>query len=150
MEKAAAEKNHPSLEDEDIDHDGVFSSKELDLDGSRDPVFTAIRSRGAAALRPQSLHPVRSHRSYGGEDGYSCHRGSIEGGPETSGVEDDRFTVRFSGDNDPDSPRSRSRFRKWVVVLIMAGSALNVYVGGRFGTILLTKNKGHVLHRCIL
>lgn len=115
---ANVEDHEPSLKDieaetEQNTTDDVISASTL----------APIQSRGRPLSKTQTK---RSQRSYGGEDGYSCHRG----GPEDveAGHEDKRFEVKFDGDNDPMSPRSLSLFRKWIVVFIMAGSALCVYV----------------------
>jgi hypothetical protein len=124
MEKDFVDRSHSSIsnaEDEKIGPGSVENHQ------ARDPAFRAIRSPRETQAKTLSLQQTRSHRSYGGEDGYSCHRGSEEGAQDASGSE---FVVRFAGDSDPDSPRSRSKFRKWVVVIIMAGSALNVYAHG--------------------
>jgi hypothetical protein len=110
----------------DVDKDIENESREKD--NPHDATFQALRSPSETQAKPLSLHPTRSQMSYGGEDGYSCHRNSINAQEAIQSEADARFMVKFSGDDDPESPRSRSKFRKWVVVLIMAGSALNVYV----------------------
>jgi hypothetical protein len=84
-------------------------------------------SRNPPRSRPQTLHKVRSERSYGGEDGYSCFREEVqdpEAGPEDD--EEKRFEVKFDGDNDPLNPRNRRKSQKWIIVMIMASSALCV------------------------
>jgi hypothetical protein len=90
--------------------------------------FSPIQSHGQPLSKPRTLQSTKSHRSYGGEDGYSCHQGSIDDEMGNQSDEERRFEVRWDGDNDPMNPRSRSKFRKWIVVLILAGSALCVYV----------------------
>lgn len=116
-----------SISDEDDVHDSIPSSKEIEDDRARSTTFAPLRTNGDAGSRPHSLGRIKSHRSYGGEDGYSCHTGDVE--TDAQNPDEAQFLVKFSGDDDPDSPRSLSKFRKWIVVLIMAGSALNVYAG---------------------
>lgn len=97
--------------------------------------LAAIRSqphtRHRSRSRPQTL---KSERSYGGEDGYSCNheRNAEEGGGGEEETEEfrerKRWEVNWDGENDPTSPRSMSIARKWAIVLIMASSALCVYV----------------------
>lgn len=95
------------------------------------PIRSQPHSRHRSHSRPQTL---RSERSYGGEDGYSCNH---ERNPEIEGKEEDeteetreqkRWEVNWDGENDPMSPRSMSITRKWAIVLIVASSALCVYV----------------------
>ena len=40
------------------------------------------------------------------------------------------FEVHWDGDNDPMNPRSMSKARKWVIVLIVSATSLCVYVSG--------------------
>jgi hypothetical protein len=104
----------------------VERGQSMDREGTHGTMFfSPIQSHGQARSKPQTL---RSARSHGGEDGYSCHQdeGSAEAG--TQSEDEKRFEVKWDGDDDPMNPRSRSKFRKWIVVFIMAGSALCVYV----------------------
>lgn len=128
MEKDTLDRSQSSINTDKKDHNGVLPNENPDKDAARDRTFSPIRTYGEALSKPQSLRPIRSHISYGGEDGYSCHRNSVDvtGGDQCE--EEEQFVVRLRGDHDPDSPRSRSKLRKWTVVFIMAGSALNVYV----------------------
>lgn len=95
------------------------------------PIRSQPHTRHRSHSRPQTL---KSERSYGGEDGYSCnHEPNAEEGEE--GEEDTeefrerkRWEVSWNGENDPMSPRSISIAQKWAIVLIMASSALCVYV----------------------
>lgn len=82
--------------------------------------------------RPKSLQSVRSHRSYAGGDGYTLHSEderpapSISNGETPPNAEKDVYEVTWDGDNDPMNPRSRSKARKWIVVLIVSASSLCV------------------------
>jgi hypothetical protein len=93
------------------------------------------RSRGVARTQTaHSLHSVqsaKSHRSYGGEDGYSCFRDEEQGIPVDAEAplesdEEKRFEVKWDGEDDPMNPRCRSKTRKWAIVLIVAASSLCV------------------------
>jgi hypothetical protein len=117
------------MSDEDDIPGSAPSTKEIDANQAQNTTFAPLRANGNAEPKPQSLRQIRSNRSYGGEDGYSCHRGSCDEESNAQTADEAQFTVKFSGDDDPDSPRSISKFRKWIIVLIMAGSALNVYAG---------------------
>ncbi|KIW04343.1 uncharacterized protein PV09_04633 [Verruconis gallopava] len=91
------------------------------------PSFEPIQTRDHPLLsKAQTRQSARSQRSHGGEDGYSCRRDSEEIQIADVSGDDKQFEVKWDGDNDPMNPRSRSKFRKWIVVLIMAGSALCV------------------------
>jgi len=127
--------NDAGSKSEDLDPD--FNQREKDEEMG---TFSPIRSRSQhhSRSRPHSLHPTRSEHSYGGEDGYSCFQ---EDGPDRpAGTADEegeeseetreqkRWEVSWDGPNDPMSPRSIGFARKWAIVLIMASSALCVYV----------------------
>jgi hypothetical protein len=122
------------------DKDSASTLKEKDI-GREDHVgedsmhdatfFSSIQTHGQPLSRPQTIHSTRSHRPYGGEDGYSCFEDDVEAEAEAEAGdqtnENKRFEVKWDGDSDPMNPKSRSKFRKWTVVFIMAGSALCVY-----------------------
>lgn len=85
--------------------------------------------------RSSTYHLTRSRQlSYGGEDGFSCFQDNdLEnfvqnraGDPIKD--EEKRWYVKWDEPNDPQNPRSMATARKWVIVLIMASSALCVYV----------------------
>lgn len=97
-----------------------------DQDSINEKSYARLQPERTRTPKLEELRPIKSQRSYGGEDGYSCRQESIDIEPGERNAEESRFDVKFSGDDDPDSPRSRSKLRKWIVVLIMAGSALNV------------------------
>ncbi|QDS71980.1 hypothetical protein FKW77_001423 [Venturia effusa] len=94
------------------------------------PIRSRARARHRSHSRSQTL---KTERSYGGEDGYSCnHEGHAEEGrgdgeEETEESKDrKRWEVTWDGENDPMNPRSMSVARKWAIVLILASSALCV------------------------
>lgn len=89
-----------------------------------------VQIEGAAAVPDISLSrrdyaSLQRSRSYG--NGYGCttfhddeeHSKDAEKGHST----DKQFEVRFDGDSDPMNPRSFSKFRKWVIVLIVSASS---------------------------
>jgi len=100
-------------------------------------VFEPIRGGGqgagnaserAISSRPLSLH---SSRSYGGGDGYGC----MNDDEQVASQDDERphdtekeFEVRWDGEDDPMNPRSMSKLRKWLIVMIVSWSSLCVYV----------------------
>ncbi|KAF2760246.1 MFS general substrate transporter [Pseudovirgaria hyperparasitica] len=77
-----------------------------------------------------SLRPVRSQRSYAGQDGYTCF--SDEDGAEGSdGINEPSdpekaFEVKWDGEKDPMNPRNKGKLQKWLIVLIIAASSLCV------------------------
>jgi len=90
-----------------------------------DPIYIPPTQTCEHALsRPHTLHVMRSNRSYGGEDGYSCHQPDPE---LNQSDEEKRFEVKWDDDDDPLNPRGLSKLRKWIVVFILAGSALCAY-----------------------
>jgi hypothetical protein len=91
------------------------------------PIRSTSRIPQTPLSRPQTLHTIRSERSYGGEDGFSCFQEDIrdaEAGPDNA--EEKQFEVKWDGESDPMNPRNRKKAQKWMIVLIMASSALCV------------------------
>jgi hypothetical protein len=93
--------------------------------------LAAIRSRSRnphpPLSRPQTLCTTRSERSYGGEDGYSCfHDDDQDAEARPNDDEEKQFEVKWDGESDPMNPRNRKKAQKWMIVLIMASSALCV------------------------
>jgi hypothetical protein len=113
--------SHSALEKDD----GTSHPKQSDSG-----YLTPIRSRAQSHPRSHShSRTLRSERSYGGEDGFSCNQeldAEVEEDEELR--EQKRWEVSWDGENDPMSPRSMGKARKWAIVLIMASSALCVYV----------------------
>jgi hypothetical protein len=91
------------------------------------PIRSTSRNLYPPLSRPQTLQTVRSERSYGGEDGYSCFQEDVRDAEEgPNDAEEKEFEVKWDGENDPLNPRNRKKSRKWMIVLIMASSALCV------------------------
>jgi hypothetical protein len=100
--------------------------------------------RTAPRSRPLFL---QSSRSYGGGDGYGCmsedERGGSHGQDQPHDPEKE-FEVHWDGDNDLMNPRSMSKPRKWLIVLILSATSLCVYVFGaqsRWAAQELTENR---------
>jgi hypothetical protein len=138
QEKAALRKTS-TRGDEELESAPKEKSVEGDLDSPSStapysdqqdqpiPYLAPIRStsRHLPLSRPRTLHSIRSERSYGGEDGYSCFREDPES-PNTEDSEEKRWEVKWEGEHDPSNPRNREKWKKWCIVLIMASSALCV------------------------
>lgn len=83
------------------------------------------------AQTPLSLQPARSRPSATLQrshmpDGYGQHgkdEGVNEQGVSSPGKD---FEVQFHGDDDPYNPKNKPELRKWLIVLILAASSLNV------------------------
>lgn len=76
--------------------------------------------------RPGSARTLSRHRS---NNGYGCDEDNDDvGDAEAADVQEkDPYEVHWeNGDADPLNPRSRSKFRKWVVVIIVSASSLCV------------------------
>lgn len=78
----------------------------------------------ATLAKTRSLRSLHSHRSYAASDGYTCFQEQDE--RPTDGSGDDEFLVQWDGDADPLNPRSMSKLRRWLIVLIMCSSSLCV------------------------
>ena len=85
--------------------------------------------------RSSTYHSAQSkQRFYGGQDGFSCFEendleASVHSGAGDAIRDDEKqWDVKWDGQNDPQNPRSMTMARKWAIVLIMASSALCVYV----------------------
>jgi len=97
-----------------------------------EPIMAA--TTGSATLDRQqtakSSYSLRSQRSYGGQDGYTCHTEDIpaQADAEKHDDPDNEFLVSWDGDSDPMNPRSKSKFQKWVIVILVCMGSLCVYV----------------------
>lgn len=138
-------KNSPSEPAEEASGKRNLGAAHLEDGRSRDgggALRTETSSLGADKRRPHLAAQFSSRgsslarsRSYGGQDGYSCHlavddeeeRGhegavKVEEGSGGDG-EGKEFEVRWDGDVDPMNPRCMGRFRKWVIVVIVSMSS---------------------------
>jgi hypothetical protein len=115
----------------------IEEEKAVDRDGTE---YSAIRDgeRASSKGRVQrkrsqdgrSLKSTRSHQSRAGGDGYTC----FDADPETArpsnskadGVAEQPYLVTWDGDADPLNPRSMSKLRRWIIVLICSASSLCV------------------------
>lgn len=95
-------------------------------------------NRGRSSRRPshdsRSLKTIRSHHSRAGGDGYTCfdaeptphrpNKSNKSGGIVT----EEPYLVTWDGDADPENPRSMTKLRRWIIVLICSASSLCVCV----------------------
>ena len=82
----------------------------------------------ASTSRPSSLYTARS---YSDGHGYTCFSGDEEQQTANPGQAEDpekQFEVQWDGGSDPMNPRSMSKPRKWLVVILVSMSSLCVYV----------------------
>ena len=82
----------------------------------------------ASTSRPNSLSVTRS---YGDGHAYTCFTEDGEQQTANAGQADDpekQFEVRWDGISDPMNPRSMSKPRKWLVLILVSMSSLCVYV----------------------
>lgn len=118
------------------DPTGQFAGGEEQDDAEK--AFQPIKARGkrsegagpgqASTSRPNSLHTIRS---YGDGHGYTCFSDDGEHQGADSGQTRDpekQFEVQWDGGSDPMNPRSMSKPRKWLVVILVSMSSLCVYV----------------------
>lgn len=103
--------------------------------GSHDSekVFAPIQSAGQiqgaspAKSRSSSKPPSLQHsRSFGDGHGFTCFRDDepdVDGAAPHGQAEETEFEVQWEGEKDPANPRSMSRLRKWVIVIIVSSSS---------------------------
>lgn len=120
------------------------SKGELDNRSESQKAFQPIKSsRSRSQGRPdQSLASSRREtsrgsggqlslqhsRSYGDGHGFVCFSGNDrhaeDGMPTEDDAENKAFEVQWEGgDDDPTNPRSMSRLRKWIIVLVVSSSS---------------------------
>jgi hypothetical protein len=116
-----------------MDHD---EEKAVELDGTEYPtskeadVERSERSQRRRSQDSRSLRTTRSHQSRAGGDGYTCFdaepnntRPNIS---KAGVVTEQPYIVTWDGDADPENPRSMSKLRRWIIVLICSASSLCV------------------------
>jgi hypothetical protein len=97
-------------------------------------------SHGTAGLlalddKPRPSRALQPTRSYGDGYGHVClpHDKPEFGGESSSRhSSEENFVVSFDGEDDPMSPRSMTKFRKWLIVVIVSLSSTCVYVLDQF------------------
>lgn len=103
------------------------------------PIQTTRHSEGEGeGEAPAQSHGPGGHvklqhsRSFGDGHGFTCFRDDereVEGAAATPAQAGERaFEVGWDGDMDPVNPRSMSRLRKWIIVLIVSSSSACVYL----------------------
>ncbi|KAJ4322337.1 hypothetical protein N0V94_002446, partial [Neodidymelliopsis sp. IMI 364377] len=112
---------------------GGDEEKVIGLDGTEHPASKeeeiepsgGSRIRGNPSQDNRSLKRIESHHSRAGADGYTWHQDGDESKQQPS-VTPEPYLVSFDGDADPESPRSMSMLRRWIIVLICSASSLCV------------------------
>jgi hypothetical protein len=129
--------------DKDVAPTDTEKKRELDIDTDeeREIGLEAIRpaatkeegktqgekSDNATSTRAKSLRSIHSHRSYAASDGYTHFKEEEDRPNISSGVTaDEPFLVTWDGDSDPMNPRSMTKLRRWLIVLIVSSSSLCV------------------------
>ncbi|KAI9818934.1 MAG: hypothetical protein M1827_007756 [Pycnora praestabilis] len=114
-------------EQEGLDHGGFTGDMEKKYKpiGRKNDETRNVVGFAKSTSRPQS---TRSGHSYGGGDGFSCHSDEERQSPGDSPTQDPEkaFEVHWDGDEDPMNPRSMSKPRKWLIVMIVSMSSLCV------------------------
>jgi hypothetical protein len=108
-----------------LDGEGYATKEESEFDTSG-----RGRSQGRRSQDSKSLRTTRSHQSRAGGDGYTCFDAepdNIRPNNSKRGVVTEQpYLVTWDGDSDPANPRSMSKWRRWVIVLICSASSLCV------------------------
>lgn len=111
--------------------DDKLSTIADDSDDLPSPEFAPI-SNGPSKVNSRSNSQTRGHLSRTrSNNGYGCDENDestedLEGGADTV-LEKDPFEVHWeNGDDDPLNPRSMSKARKWLIVIIVSASSLCV------------------------
>lgn len=106
-----------------LDNNGFAATKE----GGPRPAHGRDQRRSQDG---RSLKTTRSHQSRAGGDGYTCFDAEPENtrpnNPKPGVVTEQPYLVAWDGDADPLNPRSMSKLRRWVIVLICSTSSLCV------------------------
>lgn len=90
-------------------------------------IETLSRRGSNAPSRDSQLRRTGSHHSRAGPDGYTWHdHDAAPRKPIEDAAAERSFVVAFDGDADPECPRSMSKLRRWMIVLICATSSLCV------------------------
>jgi hypothetical protein len=78
----------------------------------------------------RSLRSTKSHQSRAGGDGYTCFDAEPDNrrpnNSKPGAVTEQPYLVTWDGDSDPENPRSMSKLRRWIIVLICSASSLCV------------------------
>ncbi|KAF2745323.1 benomyl/methotrexate resistance protein [Sporormia fimetaria CBS 119925] len=122
------------LEKESDEEEESVELEELVAPRAAGQGITRERPGAATSDRTRSLHTIHSHRSYAASDGYIYFAEEEERPNISSGDTEDRFLVAWEGVTDPENPRSMSKLRRWLIVLIVSSSSLCVQMMPEFQT----------------
>lgn len=124
------EKGHKT--NEDIDEERTVGVDGTELAATKEGDIGSVRGRGQSrrSQDSRSLRTTRSHQSRAGGDGYTCfdaEPGIARPNNSKPGVVTEQpYLVTWDGDADPLNPRSMSKLRRWIIVLICSASSLCV------------------------
>lgn len=116
----------------DVDEEKTIGLSGNEYSATKEGEFNSVRGRGQRrrSQDSRSLRTTRSHQSRAGGDGYTCFDAEPEPArPNNSKpgvVTEQPFLVTWDGDADPLNPRSMSKLRRWLIVLICSASSLCV------------------------
>jgi hypothetical protein len=120
------EKNEEATSDMDIDEEKAMGLNPITTHDS-EKITHAEQADPLSSPRTKSLRLTKSHRSYGGEDGYSCFQEDDPPNNADGDTADEPFVVSWDGgDADPLNPRSMTNARRWAITLIVSASSLCV------------------------
>jgi hypothetical protein len=117
---------------------GGDEEKAIGLDGDEYPTvrgeengtFEKARSQSRRSQDRRSLRSTKSHQSRAGGDGYTCFdaepANTRPNNSKPGTVTEQPYLVTWDGDSDPENPRSMSKLRRWIIVLICSASSLCV------------------------
>ena len=122
------------LEDRTTDYSDERGSErdaaEYEESKEHDALPSQKRVGDDALSRPKSHYSLHSHRSYAGGDGYTCFSDDPEcpniPSGDTAADVDQQFVVTWDGDSDPMNPRSMTKLRRWIIIVIVSSCSLCV------------------------
>ncbi|KAK3678613.1 hypothetical protein LTR78_001911 [Recurvomyces mirabilis] len=112
-----------------------LGQEEVEEERSARSIEAVGKAQSEHHLQAQRTHSTarstRSHHSYtdgythfGHEDEEKRDRSAVPAGDDVD--PEKQYEVQFDGDADPLSPRNKSTFRKWLIVIIISASSLCV------------------------
>ena len=120
------EKEEEATSDIDVDEE-KSTGLNRNITHDSEKITNAEQANPLSPPRTKSLRLTKSHRSYGGEDGYSCFQEDDTPNNADGDTADEPFLVSWDGgDADPLNPRSMTNARRWAITLIVSASSLCV------------------------
>ena len=115
----------PEKQQEPSEHQSQLAGKEHLKPVSSSKSDGAI-NRHVLDHKTRSSRPLQLVRSYGDGHGHVCLPHEKPEPDQESNSQNDgeeAFLVSFDGEDDPMSPRSMTKFRKWLIVIIVSLSS---------------------------